>query len=572
MVRRLAVVTLLAALSVPLVRARTSTSEPVDLVMVTRIREEGLKRSQVMETVQELTDVIGPRLTGSPQMRRANEWTRARLAGWGLANAHVEAWGPFGRGWSYERSSVTMVAPHTVPLIALPKAWTPGTAGPVRGKVKRVRVSTKSDFDRHKGKLAGLILFLSPPRTLRAPERPLFARYTDGELESLSHFDVSGAASEDGDGPRRTRRRFQRDLAEFLAAEKALATVEVSERDGAVVRVMGAGSREKDENPGVPALVMAAEHYNRVLRLVDKKQEVELELDVKAAFHDEDAMAANTFAEIPGTTDEVVMAGAHLDSWHAGTGATDNAAGSAVVMEAVRILKALDVKPRRTIRVALWSGEEQGLLGSRAYVERHFAERSDAEEARRSRERRRPRGALTLKPPHAKLSAYFNVDNGTGKIRGIYTQQNAAAAPLFEAWLEPLRDLGSTTVTNRNTGGTDHLSFDEVGLPGFQFIQDQADYATRTHHTNLDVYDRLQREDLIQASVVLASFLYNAAHREERFPRKPLSASQLGPQPTPTPEPTPDPDASPEPEQEGEPSPSPSPVATPTAQPRGAVR
>jgi carboxypeptidase Q len=565
MLRRLAVATLLAALAVPLARARTTPSDPVDLVMVTRIREEGLKRSQVMDTVQELTDMIGPRLTGSPQMKRANEWTRERLGSWGLANAHVETWGPFGRGWTFERSSVTMVAPQVVPLIALPKAWTPGTAGPVRGKVKRVRIGTKSDFERHKGKLAGLILFLSPPRTLRASERPLFARYSDDELESLSHFDVSEAADSDGDETRRTRRRFQRDLAEFLAAEKVLATVEASERDGTLVRVMGAGSRDKDENPGVPALVMAAEHYNRVLRLLDKKQEVELELDVRASFQDGDEMSANTLAEIPGATDEVVMAGAHLDSWHAGTGATDNAAGSAVVMEAIRILKTLEVKPRRTIRVALWSGEEQGLLGSRAYVEQHFAVRSDAEEARRSKERRRPRGALTLKPEHAKLSAYFNVDNGTGRIRGVYTQQNAAAVPLFEAWLEPLRDLGATTVTNRNTGGTDHLSFDEVGLPGFQFIQDQADYSTRTHHTNLDVYDRLQREDLMQASVVLASFLYEAAQREERFPRKPLSPSQLGPQPTPTPEPSPDPDA--EPEGEPSPSPSPSPSATPAPRP-----
>jgi hypothetical protein len=559
MARRLAVAFVLAALAVPLARARSIPADPVDLVMVTRIREEGLKRSQVMETVQELTDVIGPRLTGSPQMKRANEWTRERLAGWGLSNAHVETWGPFGRGWSYERSSVTMVAPHVVPLIALPKAWTPGTTGTVRGKAKRVRISTKSDFDRHKGKLAGMVLFLSPARTLRAPERPLFARYSDDDLQSLSHFDVGSAAETDFDETRRSRRRFQRELAEFLAAEKVLATVEVSERDGTLVRVMGAGSREKDEDPGVPSLVMAAEHYNRVLRLLEKKQEVELELDVKATFHDGDGLSANTFAEIPGTTDEVVMAGAHLDSWHAGTGATDNAAGSAVVMEAVRILKALDVKPRRTIRVALWSGEEQGLLGSRAYVEQHFAARSDAEEARRAKERRRPRGALTLKPAHAKLSAYFNIDNGTGKIRGIYTQQNAAAAPLFEAWLEPLHDLGATTVTNRNTGGTDHLSFDEVGLPGFQFIQDQADYSTRTHHTNLDVYDRLQKDDLMQASVVLASFLYDAAQREERFPRKILSPSQLGPQPSPTPEPSPDPDADPEPD--ASPSPTPTPAS-----------
>ena len=465
MLRRLATVTLLAALTTPVARARTGSGEAVDLVMVTRIRDEGMKRSQVMDTVQQLTDVIGPRLTGSPSMKRANEWTRMRLAGWGLAEARVESWGPFGRGWSFERSTVTMVSPATVPLIALPKAWTPGTSGPVRGKVKRVRIGTKSDFERHKGKLAGLILFLSPARTLRAQDRATFTRYSDDELTSLSHFDVAAAADEGGDGPRRARRRFQRDLAEFLAQEKVLATVDVSERDGALVRVMGAGSREKDESAGVPALVMAAEHYNRILRLVEKKQEVELEIDVKAAFHDEDVMSQNTLAEIPGTTDEVVMAGAHLDSWHTGTGATDNAAGSAVVMEAVRILKALDVKPRRTIRVALWSGEEQGLLGSRAYVESHFGARSDAEEARRSKERRRPRGALVLKPDHAKLSAYFNVDNGTGRIRGIYTQQNAAAAALFEAWLAPLRDLGATTVTNRSTGSTDHVSFDEVGLP-----------------------------------------------------------------------------------------------------------
>jgi hypothetical protein len=561
MLRRLVVALTLAAVSMPLVRARNVPTEAVDLVMVSRIRDEGLKHSQVMDTVEELTDVIGPRLTGSPQMRKASDWTRARLAGWGLANAHLETWGPFGRGWSYERSTVTMVAPQVVPLIAVPKAWTPGTAGAVRGKAKRVRISTKADFERHKGKLAGLVLFLSPPRTMRAPERPLFARYSDDELNALSHFDVAEAADTDNEEPRRTRRRFQRELTEFLAAEKALATVEVSERDGAIVRVMGGGSRDKDDNPGVPALVMAAEHYNRVLRLLEKKQDVELELDVKATFHDEDPTSANTFAEIPGTAEggEVVMAGAHLDSWHAGTGATDNAAGSAVVMEAIRILKAIDVKPRRTIRVGLWSGEEQGLLGSRAYVEQHFGARSDAEEARRSKDFRRARGPLTLKPEHAKLSAYFNVDNGTGKIRGIYTQQNAAAAPLFEAWLEPLHDLGATTVTNRDTGGTDHLSFDAVGLPGFQFIQDQADYQTRTHHTNLDVYDRLQRDDLMQASVVLASFLWDAAQREERFPRKPLTPAQMGAQPTPTPEPSPDPDNAPE----GEASPSPSPSPRP---------
>ena len=305
-----------------------------------------------------------------------------------------------------------------------------------------------------------------------------------------------------------------------------LATVEVSERDGGIVRVGGGGSREPGEDPGVTGLVMAAEHYNRVARLLERKTEVELEIDVEARFHDEDRMAYNTIAEIPGTDRkaEIVLVGAHLDSWHAGTGATDNASGSAVVMEAVRILKALDLKPRRTIRIGLWAGEEQGLLGSRAYVTEHLASRPEPkpEEADVPSFVRRETGPLTLKPDHARFAAYFNLDNGTGRIRGIYAQQNAAAKPIFDAWLEPFHDLGAKTVTLRNTGGTDHLPFDAVGLPGFQFIQDPGDYFTRTHHTHMDVYDRIQREDLMQASVVMAAFAYNAAMRDELFPRKPL--------------------------------------------------
>jgi Zn-dependent M28 family amino/carboxypeptidase len=296
----------------------------------------------------------------------------------------------------------------------------------------------------------------------------------------------------------------------------------------------------------VTALVLSAEHYNRISRLLDRKLDVEMEVDVKASFHDEDLNSYNVIAEIPGTDKkgELVMLGAHLDSWHAGTGATDNAAGSAVVMEAIRILKALDVKPKRTIRVGLWTGEEQGLLGSRAYVAEHFASRpepNDPEERELPAFMRRSGGPISLKPEHERFSVYFNLDNGTGKIRGIYTQQNAGAAPIFEAWLAPFRDLGATTVTNRNTGGTDHQSFDAVGLPGFQFIQDQADYQTRTHHTNLDVYDRLQREDMMQASVIMAAFAYHAAMRDGRFPRKAMPRDRAQAQPSPSPAPSPSP-------------------------------
>jgi carboxypeptidase Q len=558
MFRRFAAAVVLAVALTSSARARTSPAESVDLVALSRIRDEGFARSKVMDTAQELTDVIGARLTGSPAMKRANEWTQKQFAEWGLANAHVEKWGHFGRGWTFERSVVTMVSPSVAPLVALPKAWTPGTDGPVRGKVKRVRISSKADFDRYKGKLEGQIVFVSPARTLTAPDRVPFKRYDDGELADLTRFDIGDAEGRDF-GAFRARRRFQRELGEFLTAEKVLAAVDESDRDGGIVRVAGAGSREKDESPGVPSLVMSAEHYNRVLRLVQKKQDVELEIDVKVTWYDQDQDGYNTLGEIPGTsaTGEVVMAGAHLDSWHSGTGATDNAAGSAIVMEAMRILKALDVKPRRTIRAALWSGEEQGLLGSRGYVEQHFGARSDAEEARKSKDMRRPRGALALKPEHAKLSAYFNIDNGTGKLRGIYAQENAAVVPIFRAWLEPLADLGATTVTSRDTGSTDHVPFDEVGLPGFQFIQDQADYSTRTHHTNVDVYDRLQKEDLMQASVVLATFLYQAAMREEPLPRKTLTPRELGPQPSPSPEASPDPEADPEPEASPSPSPRP---------------
>jgi carboxypeptidase Q len=525
--------------------------EAVDFGMVTRIRDEGFGASKVMDTLFQMTDVIGPRLTGSPSLKKANEWTRDQLTSWGLANAHLESWGPFGRGWSLESAGVRLVAPVDAPLVAYPKAWTPGTEGAVRGKAMKVTLESEADLDKVRGKIAGMVLLIGNARELKGPDKPLFTRYTDQELDDLAQFQVSGQRravppGQDGQPVDREgflrRRRFERTLRAFLKAEKVLATLEPSTVDGGIVRVSGGGSRQKDEDPGVTALVVAAEHYNRLARLLDRNVPVELEVDVRARFHDDDLNAYNTVAEIPGTDKkgEVVMLGAHMDSWHSGTGATDNAAGCAVAMEAVRILKALGVQPRRTIRIALWTGEEQGLLGSRAYVKQHFASRPEPspEEREMPSFLRRDQGPITVLPEHAKLSAYFNLDNGTGKIRGIYTQGNTAALPIFDAWFKPFADLGAHTLTNRNTGGTDHLAFDAVGLPGFQFIQDAADYSTRSHHTNMDVYDRIQREDLMQASVIMASFVYNAAMREGMFPRKPMPRESPSPSPSPAATPT----------------------------------
>ena len=522
--RSLVALAFLTALAAPV----SAAEEAVDLEMVTRIRDEGFTNSKVMDTVGYLTDVIGPRVTGSPQMREANDWTRQRLESWGLANARLEGF-QFGRGWSLERAVVQMVKPAPATLLAVPRGYTPGTDGPKRGKVVKVRIESEADAEKYRGQLAGRIVLLGDPRDTANPEKAQFLRYSEQQLDDLSRFDVAPARRPPVDRETAARRlRLQRFLRPFFVAEKALATIEVSPTDAGIVLVGRGGSWVKGEDPGVPSLVMAAEQYNRLARLLDREVDVELELDIRARFHDEDPTAYNTVAEIPGTDKrgEVVMLGAHLDSWHAGTGATDNAAGSAVAMEAVRILQALDVKPRRTIRIALWSGEEEGLLGSKAYVAEHFGTRTGTTDPRErdlpSFLRRDPTGPVTTKPDHARLSAYFNVDNGTGKIRGIYAERNAAVAPIFEAWLRPLHDLGATTVTLRHTGGTDHLPFDAVGLPAFQFIQDEADYETRTHHTNLDVYDRLQKNDLIQAAVVLAAFTYDAAMRPERLPRRPL--------------------------------------------------
>ena len=497
-----------------------------DLQTVTRIRHEGFRNSKVMDYARELTDGIGGRLTGSPNMLRANEWTRDELTRMGLVNARLEPW-KFGRGWSSDYASVRMLAPDAQQLYAIPLAWSPGTEGAIRGKVVKAKLQSKEDLEKNKGKLGGAIVMIAEPAEMKPLDKAALDRYSEEELEDLAGYEIPSARMNARRAEYLKMREFRKELAQFAMDEKIAAIIQPGRGDGGVFRVQGGGTWRDDEPVGVTTVGLAPEHYARIARLIDAKKDVELEIDVRARYHEDDLNAFNTIAEIPGGSKkgEIVMMGGHLDSWHTGTGATDNASGVAVMMEAARIIKALGITPKRTIRIALWSGEEQGLLGSRAYVEQHVGKRAepkDPEQQKLPAWARAEKGELTKLPEHGKISAYFNYDNGTGRIRGIYAQENAAVAPLFSAWLQPLHDLGATTVTMRNTGSTDHVPFDEVGVPAFQFIQDQVEYSTRTHHTNWDTYERLQREDLMQAAVVVATFVWETANREEMLPRKPL--------------------------------------------------
>jgi carboxypeptidase Q len=505
------------------------SQEKVDLETISRIRYEGFRNSKVMEYATGLMDSIGERLTGSPNMKRANEWTRDQLTAMGLSNAHLEPWGPFGRGWANQYVNARMTSPDVVPLIVYSKAWTPGTNGVVTGKCIRVTIEKKEDFDKYKGKLAGMIAIAGPDAEVKPIAEAPFKRLSDDDLAKEGAYEIPGERPPFRMAEFARRRQFMKDLNQFFADEKVLAVIDHSRGTGGggTVFVQSGGSYKPGETTTIPQLTMALEHWTRIARLLQQKKDVTLELNVTNTFYDDDPMQYDTIAEIPGTDkkDEVVMLGAHLDSWHAGTGATDNGAGTIVMMEAVRILKALDIKPRRTIRIGLWSGEEEGLLGSQGYVEQHFGSRPRSDDPAMKdlpTLLRRDAGPVTVKPEQAKVSAYFNVDNGTGKIRGIYLQENEAVAPIFEAWMRPFKDLGMTTLSMRNTGGTDHLSFDAAGIPGFQFIQDPIEYDTRTHHSNMDVYDRLQPDDLKQISVIVASFVYDAATRDQMLPRKPI--------------------------------------------------
>lgn len=523
--------------------SKKKTKAPTD--PIARIKEEGEKRSQVMATLGTLTDVIGPRLTNSPALKRANEWTRDEMKKWGLENAHLEPWGPFGRGWTLKRFSAQMIEPQTFPLIALPKAWSPSLDGILTAEVVHFEVNNQADLEKYKGKLKGAIVLTNPSVEIAARFEPLAARKTDKRLLDLADapepaaprvIQPSQEPARPPAKPDEKRPLSPMELAvkkrAFLAEEGAALLIEPSRKgDGGTVFVQGADVTNPVSEPGedgpprrprpwlegakvTPQLVMAQEHYNRLVRMIAAGETIKMTVELEVEFQDEDPNGYNTIAEIPGTDlkDEIVMLGAHLDSWHGATGTTDNAAGCSVVMEAARIIKVLDLKPRRTIRVALWTGEEQGLLGSRAYVDEHFRKRGEDGQVVEGED---------TKPEFDKLSGYFNLDNGTGKIRGVYLQGNEAVRPIFRKWLQPFGDMGAQTLSIANTGATDHVSFDAVGLPGFQFIQDEIEYGTRTHHSNMDVYDRAQADDLKQASIIMAAFVYNTAMMDEKLPRKP---------------------------------------------------
>jgi len=556
--------------------------------LVTRIRDEGLNRSQVMETLSYLSDVIGPRLTGSPNLRRANEWTREKLSSWGLTNAHLEAWGPFGRGWSLKRFSAQVVEPQTFPLIGCPDAWSPGLEKPILADVVFFDAPTNGNFEKYKGKLKGAIVLATPTREVKARFEPFASRLADTNLLRLANagpprtFTGGGQSSAvstnrgaAGAGRRRDASTSTNNVAastnsaanrfsgsrsarilKFLADEGAALVVTASSQGDGGTFFVASASVPAPESQGtnaapaaariwatnapatLPQVTLAVEDYNRMVRMIKQGEKLKMAVDLQVQFHTNDVMAYNTLAEIPGSDlkDELVMLGAHIDSWHSGTGATDNGAGVAVAMEAVRIIEALKLHPRRTIRIGLWSGEEEGLYGSRAYVAKHFGyytNLTDSTAARSPRDggERRSRSAstnsagprqLVKAAEYEKISSYFNLDNGTGKIRGVYMQGNEAVRPLFRKWLEPFYDLGAETLSLSNTGGTDHLSFDGIGIPGFQFIQDPMDYFTRTHHSNEDVFDRIQGEDLRQCATIMAAFVYQASVMDEKLPRKPL--------------------------------------------------
>jgi hypothetical protein len=528
----LAVVFLLAsALSLPAVLVQGKQDDQLDYAMIGKIREEGLNRSQVMDHISWLSDVYGPRLTGSPAIKQAGEWTMKKFGEWGLANAHQESW-PFGKGWSLVRFSAHMTEPQVSPLIGYPKSWTPGTNGTINADVVYAPISSETDFEKYRGKLKGKAVLLQSARAVRLLDGRIVMRMNDDDIKEAMTAPIPAERRQRGGAGGGLA--FQNKVQAFLLAEGAAAVFDrggdsdqvaggsdlswmAQHTDGGTIFVQSGGPRDQNAGQVPPQVVLAVEHYNRMIRVLEKGVPVKVELNIQAQFHDEaSSNGFNLIAEIPGTDlkDEVVLIGAHFDSWQSGTGATDNASGSAAMMEAMRILKTVGAKPRRTIRIGLWGGEEQGTLGSRAYAKEHFGDSATFQSSGQ------------LKPEHEKLSVYFNLDNGTGKIRGVWSQNNLGAQKVFESWVDPLRDLGVTIISPRSVSQTDHLSFDSLGLPAFQFVQERLEYNSRTHHSNMDTVDHVQREDMIQMATVVAVFAYNAAMRNEKLPRKALPAPQ----------------------------------------------
>jgi carboxypeptidase Q len=516
-------------------RSQERAQEPVDPAMISAIREEGLAHSQAFDDVTWLADVYGPRLTGSPAFKQAGDWVQKRFAEWGLANIHKESW-KFGKGWSLVHFDAHMLEPQISPLIGYPKSWTPGTRGPITGEVVRVDILSDADFAKYRGKLAGKIVLTEPAREVKMLEGIIVQRWTDPLLKEAETTPLAPLGREPVHDPlkptlaERTQAFFAKEGVvaaldrggdAYLVAGDNQMSWRTQRVDGGTIFVASGGPQD-NEHAGkdlVPSITLTVEHYNRMVRILDKKVPVKVEVNVQTRFYDEtEPNGFNVIADLPGgeLSNELVILGAHLDSHQSATGATDNAAGCAIMMEALRILKSLGAKPRRTIRVALWGGEEEGLLGSKVYVRDHLFD-----EATR-----------TPKSEYQNVAAYYNMDNGTGRIRGIWLQENLAIAPIFRSWFQPLRDLDVPgTIAPRSVSGSDYASFDEVGIPAFQFMQDRLEYNSRTHHSNMDTVDRVQRDDLVQAAIVVATFAYNTAMRPEKLPRKAgpyISARQGG--------------------------------------------
>jgi hypothetical protein len=523
--------------------------EPNDLSVISRIKTEAFEHSRVMDTLGYLTDINGPRLTASPGFKQAADWAVKRLQGYGVENIKQEKWGPFGRSWNLKQASAEVVEPGYSPLDASALAWSDSTPGPVSGEVmaapfpaasqdpKKIEENLKKYMAEWKGKLKGRVVLVTPKTSLRPETQLSFQRYTDRELADLAAapapvaklFELPDLKDLTFPDDAEQSRQFQASLPSWVTDALAKQRTELTARrtkflkDEGVVAVLStggtsheglvfaqaAGPYDAKYELAPPSFIVTAEQYNRMLRQIDAKVNVRVRVNLQADSSKENLDSVNITGEIPGGSkkDELIMIGAHFDSWHSGTGATDNAAGSAVMIEVMRILKALNLKLDRTVRIALWSGEEQGLLGSKAYVKQHFGD---------------PDTMKLVEDAHAKFSGYFNLDNGSGKIRGVYLQGNDAMRPVFERWLAPFRDQGVSTISIRNTTGTDHLSFDAVGLPGFQFIQDPLEYSSLTHHSNMDTLDHIQAADMMQASAVIAAVVYDAANRPDKLPRKEL--------------------------------------------------
>ncbi len=566
-----------------------ATSEIIDYGDLAKIKAEGMQRSQVMELASWLSDVYAPRLTGSPMMTKAAEWVVAKMKEWGLANAAIEPWpnrNGFERGWTNDKFYMSVTAPEPFPIPGTPNAWTPGTNGLVKGEAVLVTAVTAEDLAAFKGKLKGKWVLTVAAPDVPAYWTPISKRYTLDELAAMELQSAPGlefgitppggqrgapavptpAPAKPAAAPAAGQRAGQPAPAaqppagprggfgaagvrnDFFLAEGVIGTLTTAPRGHGIYTT--SGNRAADPSKTLPLIAIPAEQYGRIVRMLAKKVPVTIEADIKNTYYPNPPVF-NVVGEIPGTdkADEVVLLGGHFDTWHAATGATDDGVGSAAMLEALRILKATGVKLRRTVRVGLWGAEEQGLIGSREYVAAHYASRAPAQPAAPGAApaaggqragagappaaaggmgQRGATGPLQMKPDYDKFSVYLNIDNGTGALRGVYLQGNAAAAPIFREWMEPFRDLGMTTLTIRNTGGTDHQSFDAVGLPGFQFIQDEIEYSPLTHHTNMDTYERLQPNDVVKMATIVAGFAYLAANSEARFPRKPAAAGAGG--------------------------------------------